>query len=98
MSKKASSLATALQPFDRKPPTPPAAPVTGALRIEKDAARPASAQAPSRIGKKPVIAYLSYEAAKQLKQLAVTTDQTVQALIIEGVNEVFQKHNKPTIA
>lgn len=103
MSKK-NSLAAALQSFDRSPTTPPTQEVASStqnIREKRDqAVRKASApQAPpSRAGKKALIGYFDPGVSKQLKQMALDEDRTVQHLLAEALNDFFQKHKKPTIA
>ncbi|MCB1814676.1 MAG: hypothetical protein KDK04_23580 [Candidatus Competibacteraceae bacterium] len=55
-------------------------------------------RAPSRVGKKPVTAFLSPEAAAQLKAMAALEQTTQEALLIEAINDLFQKRGKPQIA
>jgi len=100
---KTTSLAAALQGFDRAPaPSPitvqPDAPSTRQRRKGQGIALSASVQAPSRIGKKAIIGYFDPGVSKQLKQLALDKDITIQDLLSEALNELFQKHKKPTIA
>jgi hypothetical protein len=52
----------------------------------------------TRKGKHGVAAYLSKEAHKQLKQIALDEDAEVQELIIEGINRVFEARGKHRIA
>lgn len=49
-------------------------------------------------GKKQTLFRLNETAAKQLDYLALDLDTTRQALLIEAVNDLFRKHNKPPIA
>lgn len=60
--------------------------------------RGGSPVAPSRVGKKVIAGYFDPAVAKQLKQMAVDGDTTMQALLAEALNELFQKHGKPTLA
>jgi hypothetical protein len=100
---KSTSLAAALQGFDRAPAPPPIAvePVARSprqVRKGQGTALSSSVQAPSRIGKKAIIGYFDPGVSKQLKQLALDKDVTIQDLLSEALNELFQKHKKPTIA
>ena len=52
----------------------------------------------TRKDKHGVAAYLSKEAHKQLKQIALDEDAEVQELIIEGINRVFEARGKHRIA
>lgn len=93
MSKK-QSLSAALQTFERKPETQ-TAPATAAGRKPQGTQ---STNAPSRIGKKALIGYFDPGVSKQLKQMALNTDSSVQELLREALNDFFQKHKKPGIA
>lgn len=53
---------------------------------------PASNRPPSRAGKRVLSVYLDPLAWKQLRQLALDTDTTTQALGEEAVNLLFEKH------
>ncbi|MGH9623461.1 MAG: ribbon-helix-helix domain-containing protein [Bryobacteraceae bacterium] len=94
MSKKAS-LASALQPFDRVPPATASAPT---VHQPHSSTATIATQAPSRIGKKALIGYFDPGVSKQLKQMALDMDRTVQDLLAEALNDFFQKHKKATIA
>jgi hypothetical protein len=56
------------------------------------AADPASRRPPSRAGKRVLSIYLDPLAWKQLRQLALDTETTTQALGEEAVNLLFEKH------
>jgi hypothetical protein len=90
MTKK-QSLATALRPFDRTQATPH--PVPRARKVKAAPVTP-----PSRVGKKALIAYLDPGASKQLKQMALDGETSVQELVREALNDLFKKHRKPAIA
>jgi hypothetical protein len=70
-------------------PTPAPHPraVAGARKPEK----PRHNRATTRIGKRLVTAYVEPEALKQLKLISVDEEKTIQDLLIEGLNAVFQK-------
>jgi hypothetical protein len=96
MNKK-PSLAAALQPFDRTAAAAP--PSTASPRQRKRRRERANAaQAPSRAGKKALIGYFDPGVSKQLKQIALDGDRTVQDLLTEALNDFFQKYKKSTIA
>jgi hypothetical protein len=101
MSKK-PSLAAALQTFDRAPAA--VAPPPRATRPQRQRHKQqkeegtASTQAPSRTGKKALIGYFDPSVSKQLKQIALDRDGTIQDLLTEALNDFFQKLKKPTIA
>lgn len=54
--------------------------------------------AATRAGKKKVTASLSPQAHKQLRQLGLDRDMTVEALLAEAINDLFKKHGYDTIA
>lgn len=92
MSKK-QSLSAALQTFDRGPTAAPAA--------HAPSRKPQGSQAthaPSRRGKKALIGYFDPGVSKQLKQMALNQDSSIQELLREALNDFFQKHKKPNIA
>ena len=102
MSKKAS-LAAALQTFDRAPAAVETSPAKaarshGEQRRKAGEESTVSTQAPSRAGKKALIGYFDPGVSKQLKQMALDRDGSVQDLLKEALNDFFQKHKKPTIA
>ncbi len=51
-----------------------------------------------RSDKRQIAGFFSPECAKQLRMLAAEQDTTVQELIRDGLNLMFQKHSKPPIA
>ena len=51
-----------------------------------------------RSDKRQIAGFFSPECAKQLRMLAAEQDTTVQELIRDGLNLMFQKHGKPPIA
>lgn len=62
---------------------------------ESATAQPA---AKSREGRVVLGSYQTSEAVKQTKLLAIENDTTMQALLAEALNLLFQKYGKPTIA
>jgi hypothetical protein len=101
MSKK-PSLAAALQTYDRAPSaataTPPRSERPQRQRHKPKEEAAVSTQAPSRTGKKALIGYFDPSVSKQLKQIALDRDGTIQDLLTEALNDFFQKLKKPTIA
>ena len=81
-----SSLADALKPR-------PAPPAPSAPEPDTHAQR-----APSRRGRKAVTIYLNAAAHRQLRMLALEQGRSVQDLMTEATNDLFQKHGKPRIA
>ena len=83
------SLAEALKPLDRV--------VAGAEPPPKRHWK--SSPPPSRAGKKALIGYFNPEVSKQLKQITLDHDlNSVQELLREALNDLFQKYKKPPIA
>ena len=83
------SLAEALKPLDRV--------VAGAEPPPKRHWK--SSPPPSRAGKKALIGYFNPEVSKQLKQITLDHDRnSVQELLREALNDLFQKYMKPPIA
>ena len=77
----------------RKPPGWKRASVASKPRPRK------STPAPSRIGKKALVAYYDPEVSRQLKQIVLDRKLgSVQELLREALNDLFKKHKKPTIA
>lgn len=56
------------------------------------APRPATVRPPSRAGKRILSIYLNPVAWKQIRQLALDTDTSTQALGEEAINLLFAKH------
>jgi hypothetical protein len=61
-------------------------------------AEDAEGVAPSRVGRVQIAGFFSKETSKQLRQLALDTDGTVQSLLTEALNDLFAKHSVPPIA
>lgn len=53
---------------------------------------------PSRVGKKGVTFYLEPDAVKQLRTLSINEDTTLQALMVEASNMLFESRKKAKIA
>ena len=54
---------------------------------------------PSRAGKKALIGYFDPDVSKQLKQMMLDQDRnSVQELLKEALNDLFEKYRKPPIA
>ncbi|MGB7441813.1 MAG: ribbon-helix-helix domain-containing protein [Coleofasciculaceae cyanobacterium] len=53
---------------------------------------------PSRQGKKSIGGHFDPAVSRQLKQIAVNHDTTVQALLVEALNDLFVKYGKSPIA
>ena len=52
----------------------------------------------TREGKRAATCYLNDEALHQLKMIALNERTTVQALLLEGINAVFEKRGKSRLA
>ena len=90
MQRKRGDLATALKQFSARPEPMPA-------RSEPDTSS-RSNRTPGRRGKRCIAAYFDPAASKQLKQLALEKDSSVQELLREAINDLFIKHRVPPIA
>jgi hypothetical protein len=56
------------------------------------------ADRPDREGKTPLPFWVPVSARKQLRILAAELDTTMQACMLEALNDFFSKHGKPPIA
>jgi uncharacterized protein YidB (DUF937 family) len=52
----------------------------------------------SRIGKKVIAGHFDKEVVKQLKQIALNNDQSLQAVLAEALNDLFEKYHFKPIA
>lgn len=57
-----------------------------------------SHERPSRKDTKHVGGYFSPEVSKQLRQIALEEDSSVQSLLAEAIDMIFHSRKKPTIA
>lgn len=71
---------------------PPAEPVAQPTRGA------AAAVPPSRQGKRAITGFFDPAVAREVKQLALNHDSTVQALLTEALNDLFVKHGRNPIA
>ncbi len=87
---KRSSLSQALRQASgiREEPKPDAVPA--------DAVKPS--RIPSRIGKKTIAGFFDPAASRQLKQIALEEGSSVQVLLREAINDLFEKRGKSRIA
>ena len=53
---------------------------------------------PSRRGKKAIAGHFDPAVSRQLHQLALDRDTTVQALLSEALNGLFEKYGRPPVA
>lgn len=94
---KNPSLAAALQGFDRSPNTVVPAPSAEDHQQPKTPTG-TRIQAPSRRGKKALIGYFDPSVSLQLKQIALEEGTSIQHLLGEAINLLFQCRGKPTVA
>ena len=60
--------------------------------------RPSPHERPVRRGTKHVGGYFPPEVSKQLRQIALEEDSSVQSLLAEAIDMIFHSRKKPTIA
>ena len=53
---------------------------------------------PSRQGKKMISGHFDKDVHRQLKMLAIEKDTSIQNLLSEALNALFERNNKPPIA
>ena len=53
---------------------------------------------PSRQGKKMISGHFDKDVHRQLKMLALEKDTSIQGLLSEALNALFERNNKPPIA
>lgn len=100
MSNKKPSLSAALHAATAKP-TPPsvvAAAIASPPPQLSTSAPKSQATPPSRAGKKIVSGHFDPAVTRQLKQLALDRESTLQNLLAEALNDLFAKHGKQRIA
>ena len=91
---KKMNLSAALHEASGKKPLP----MPAAGDTPTPASSPQSELPPSRQGKKVISGYFDPTVTRQLKQIALDNDTTVQALLTEALNELFLKYNKQPLA
>jgi hypothetical protein len=52
----------------------------------------------SRVGKKVVAGHFDQAVIRQLKMLALNNDRSIQSMLTEALNDLFEKHNMKPIA
>lgn len=81
----------------KKPAAAPEAPPEPAKqKVADEGASPH--KRPARRGTKHVGGYFSPEVSRQLREIALDEDSSVQALLGEALDMLFQSRRKPTIA
>lgn len=96
---KKTSLAAALQEAAGNPP--PASDVreeASSAESENPSVPEKAAVAPSRQGKKAITGFFDPAVSRQLKQIMLDEDSTIQALLAEALNDLFVKYGKKPIA
>jgi hypothetical protein len=86
---KKMSLSAALQEASGHP---------GAPSVPSAAPPSAGGMAPSREGKKVIAGYFDPAVSRQLKQLALEEDSSIQDLLREALNDLFRKRGRSPIA
>lgn len=86
---KTQSLTAALNAANKKPTSVAASQETGSR---------AQQVKPSRVGKKPITGFFDPAVSRQLKQMALDQDSSIQALLREALNDLFEKHRTKPIA
>ena len=54
--------------------------------------------APSRAGKKAIAGFFDPVVSRQLKEIGLEKDASVQALLAEALNDLFEKYGRSRIA
>lgn len=88
---KRTNLASALKPEDKTP-------VLTQKPSQESPAQGQQAGPPSRKGKKAITSYHDPAVSKELKQLALDQNTTVQSLMEEALNDLFSKNGRNPIA
>ena len=60
--------------------------------------KPTATAPPSRQGKKMISGHFNKDVHRQLKMLALEKDTSIQSLLSEALNALFERNNKPPIA
>ena len=60
--------------------------------------KPTAMVPPSRQGKKMISGHFDKDVHRQLKMLALERDTSIQSLLSEALNALFERNNKPPIA
>jgi hypothetical protein len=84
---------------------PPKATLSEALGVNRRSsppppveAKPSTPQPPGRVGKKAIVGFFPLEVSKQMKQIAIDENSSIQDLMTEALNDLFVKRGKPPIA
>ena len=60
--------------------------------------KPPATVPPSRQGKKMISGHFDKDVHRQLKMLAIEKDTSIQSLLSEALNALFERNDKPPIA
>jgi hypothetical protein len=93
MAKPKNSLVNAMSEVGRESPPVPSPPPPPGLRPTTARPRPLS-----REGRKIIAGYFDPAVSKQLHQIALDDDTTLQELLREAINDLFTKRRKAPIA
>jgi len=94
MKPEKNNLLEAMKAATHQGPRTTAAPA----RKGQPAARGAVSKSPGRDGKRNVTGYFPPAVTKQLKQIGIDREKTIQRMLAEALNDYFAKHNKPEVA
>ncbi len=70
----------------------------GEQHLEDEESQTQTGYIGSRQGKKMIGGYFEVEVSRQLKDIANQSDKTVQEMLREALNDLFEKYGKPPIA
>lgn len=65
-----------------------------ATRSSGTSKSPPNKMPPSRVGKKPVTAYVSKDVHKQLRMLGLELEKTTQEMLTEALDDYFDRHTR----
>jgi hypothetical protein len=91
-----NSLADGLRSLSNKPTAQPKS-VENAVVVPESGDK-GKHYRPSRDGTRAITAHADPAVSKQIRQLALDEDTSVQALVHEALNLLFEKYGKPQIA
>ena len=97
MPAKRSSLSAALSEASGRTAEPVPSP-DAQRSLEAAPSAPPTPVPQSRQGKKAITGHFDPAVSRQLKQLALDRQTTVQALLAEALNDLFEKHGRNPLA
>lgn len=96
---KRTSLSAALQEAGGKPkPEQKQDAIAAELSTDTVSAPVKAALPPSRQGKKAITGHFDPAVSKQLKQIGLEQDKSIQDLLAEALNDLFTKYGRSPIA